>query len=65
VGVDDQVALIGEEREDELARMSFIYNEADAMLIDGDGVHFLKMHADEKALEANDAEVIDERHEDE
>lgn len=64
-GVDDPVALIGEEREDELARMSFIYNEANAMLVDGDGVHFLKMHADEKAHEANDAEIIDEHHEDE
>lgn len=33
-GVDDPIALIGEDRDKELSRMNFIYNEADAMLID-------------------------------
>lgn len=64
-GVDDPVALIGEEREEELTRMNFIYNEADAMFIDRDGIHFLKMYADGKALDADEAEAIEEQHEDE
>lgn len=50
-GVGDPIARIGEERENELARMNFIYNEADAMLIDGDGVNFLKTRADKTGLE--------------
>lgn len=42
VGVDDPIVLIGEDRDKELSRMNFIYNEADAMLIDDGGIHFLK-----------------------
>lgn len=64
-GVDDPIALIGEERESELARMNFIYNEADAMLIDGDGVHFLKMHVDEADLEADETGIAEGQNEDE
>lgn len=60
--VEDPIALIGRECESELARMDFIYNEADAMLIDGDGIHFLKKRTNETALEVDDT---DERHEDE
>lgn len=63
-GVDNPIAPIGEEREDELARINFIYNEADAMLIDGNSIHFLKMHPKETESSTNDARNIDERDED-
>lgn len=56
-GIGDPIARIGEERENELARMNFIYNEADAMLIDGDGVNFLKTRADNTELETGESEA--------
>lgn len=37
--------------------MNFIYNEADAMLIDGGGIHFLKTRADDAASSAEAAEL--------
>lgn len=37
--------------------MNFIYNEADAMLIDGDGVYFLETRADNTELETGESEA--------
>lgn len=37
--------------------MNFIYNEADAMLIDGDGVYFLKTRADKTELKKGESEA--------
>lgn len=56
-GVGNPIALMGEERENELARMNFIYNEADSLLIDGDGVHFLKTRTDRTELEMGNSEA--------
>mgnify|MGYP000870526466 CR=1 FL=1 len=56
-GVGDPIALIGEERKDELARMNFIYNEADAMLVDDNGIHFLKTHSDDAGLETDESDT--------
>ncbi|NMW59667.1 hypothetical protein HHJ81_00885 [Mobiluncus mulieris] len=64
-GVDDPIARIGEERKNELARMNFIYNEADAMLIDGDGVYFLKTRADNTELETGESEASENQNTDE
>ncbi|EFU79444.1 MULTISPECIES: hypothetical protein [Mobiluncus] len=64
-GVADPIALIGEERENELARMNFIYNEADAMLIDGDGVYFLKTRADKTELKTGESEASENQNADE
>ena len=43
-GIENPVALIGKKRDEDLVRMDFMYNGADAMLIDDEGIHFLRTH---------------------
>lgn len=42
----DPITPVGEDRESRLAQMDFIYNRADTMVVDEDGVHFIRMRLD-------------------
>lgn len=64
----DPIIPVGEERESKLAQMDFIYNRADTMVVDEDGVHFIRMRpnleADPEAdLEAENDDDIGESRE--
>lgn len=49
IDADDPIEIVGDKRKSELALLNFIYDEADTMLLDGDGIHFVKTHCDAPA----------------
>lgn len=53
-GADDPVAMLGSDRASELDKMDFIYNRADAMLIDEMGVHFVRTRPNGENLDNMD-----------
>ena len=53
-GADDPVAMLGSDRASELDKMDFIYNRADAMLIDEIGVHFVRTRPNGENLDNMD-----------
>ena len=50
--VDSPIAPIGEERLKGLNQLDFIYNQADTMLVDDGGLHFVKTRTDDERINA-------------